>query len=190
VIFSLGSWSAPFLRPYGIRLNIYPAKGYSVTIPTEGANRAPVTSLTDDEFKLVYSNFGDRLRVAGTAELSGYSRALNRTRCQAILDNVKKLFPRAGRFEAATFWSGLRPRRRRTCLTWAARAIAICGSTRATGLRFSHCGDDRRWRGAGGGVIRRPARPREGADPAVTVHAERSSWIPACGGNERRCGRV
>jgi D-amino-acid dehydrogenase len=109
VIVSLGSWSAPFLRPYGIRLNIYPAKGYSVTIPTEGANRAPVTSLTDDEFKLVYSNFGDRLRVAGTAELSGYSRALNRTRCQAILDNVKKLFPRAGRFEAATFWSGLRP---------------------------------------------------------------------------------
>src|SRR5690242_11801521 len=109
VIVSLGSWSAPFLRPYGVRLNIYPAKGYSVTIPTEGANRAPVTSLTDDEFKLVYSNLGDRLRVAGTAELSGYSRALNRTRCQAILDNVKKLFPRAGRFEAASFWSGLRP---------------------------------------------------------------------------------
>ena len=109
VIVSLGSWSAPFLRPYGVRLNIYPAKGYSVTIPTEGANRAPVTSLTDDEFKLVYSNLSDRLRVAGTAELSGYSRALNHTRCQAILDNVRKLFPRAGRFDAATFWSGLRP---------------------------------------------------------------------------------
>jgi D-amino-acid dehydrogenase len=109
VIVSLGSWSAPFLRPYGVRLNIYPAKGYSVTIPTEGANGAPVTSLTDDELKLVYSNLGDRLRVAGTAELSGYSRNLNRARCQAILDNVKKLFPRAGRFDLATFWSGLRP---------------------------------------------------------------------------------
>jgi D-amino-acid dehydrogenase len=109
VIVSLGCWSAPFLRPYGVQLNIYPAKGYSVTIPTNGANTAPVTSLTDDEFKLVYSNYGGRLRVAGTAELSGYSRNLNHTRCQAIVDNVKKLFPRAGRFEGATFWSGLRP---------------------------------------------------------------------------------
>ncbi len=57
----------------------------------------------------MYSNLGDRLRVAGTAELSGYSRDLNRKRCQAIIDNVKNLFPRAGKFEHATFWSGLRP---------------------------------------------------------------------------------
>lgn len=109
VIVSMGSWSAPFLRPYGVRLAIYPAKGYSVTIPTNGANVAPVTSLTDDEYKLVYSNLGDRLRVAGTAELSGYSRDLNHARCQAIVRNVKSLFPRAGNFERATFWSGLRP---------------------------------------------------------------------------------
>lgn len=109
VVVSMGSWSAPFLRNYGVNLTIYPAKGYSVTIPTDGSNMAPVTSLTDDEYKLVYSNYGSRLRVAGTAELSGYTRDLNRTRCQAIVDNVKKLFPRAGNFDAATFWSGLRP---------------------------------------------------------------------------------
>jgi glycine/D-amino acid oxidase-like deaminating enzyme len=64
------------------RLNIYPAKGYSVTIPLEGANRAPTTSLTDDQYKLVYSNLGDRLRVAGTAELSGYTCNLNADRCK------------------------------------------------------------------------------------------------------------
>lgn len=109
VIVSMGSWSAPFLRRYGVNLAIYPAKGYSVTIPTGGSNVAPVVSLTDDEHKLVYSNLGDRLRVAGTAELSGYSRALNHGRCQAILRNVKDLFPRAGQFERATFWAGLRP---------------------------------------------------------------------------------
>ncbi|MGE3987933.1 D-amino acid dehydrogenase [Pseudorhodoplanes sp.] len=109
IVASLGCWSAPLLRPYGVRLNIYPAKGYSVTIPTHGSNTAPVTSLTDDEFKLVYSNLGDRLRIAGTAELSGYSRNLDETRCQAILRNVRNLFPRAGNFERATFWSGLRP---------------------------------------------------------------------------------
>ena len=109
IVVSLGCWSAPFLRPYGVRLNIYPAKGYSVTIPTNGSNVAPVTSLTDDEHKLVYSNLGGRLRVAGTAELSGYTHDLNRTRCDAILRSVKGLFPRAGNFERATFWTGLRP---------------------------------------------------------------------------------
>ncbi len=109
IVMSLGCWSAPLLRPYGVRLNIYPAKGYSVTIPIEQSNAAPVTSLTDDEHKLVYSNFGDRLRVAGTAELSGYTRNLDEGRCRAILHNVQNLFPRAGDFSRATFWSGLRP---------------------------------------------------------------------------------
>ncbi len=109
IVVSLGSWSAPFLRRYGVRLNIYPAKGYSVTIPIAGSNTAPVTSLTDDEYKLVYSNLGDRLRIAGTAELSGYSRHLDHRRCMAILKNVRNLFPRAGDFEWPSFWTGLRP---------------------------------------------------------------------------------
>jgi D-amino-acid dehydrogenase len=109
IVVCLGSYSAPFLRPYGVPLAIYPAKGYSVTIPTEGSNAAPVTSLTDDENKLVYSNLGGRLRVAGTAELSGYARNLNLRRCRAILDNARSLFPRAGNFAKATFWTGLRP---------------------------------------------------------------------------------
>lgn len=109
IVVSLGSYSADFVRPLGIRLNIYPAKGYSVTIPIGRSNRAPTRSLTDDQYKLVYSNLGDRLRVAGTAELSGYGRQLNYRRCEAILRNVQALFPSAGDFGAAQFWSGLRP---------------------------------------------------------------------------------
>jgi D-amino-acid dehydrogenase len=109
VVVSLGSYSPKFLRPYGISLRIYPAKGYSVTVPIEGSNGAPVTSLTDDQYKLVYSNLGSRLRVAGTAELSGYSLSLNHRRCRAILENARKLFPRAGNFAKAQFWTGLRP---------------------------------------------------------------------------------
>lgn len=109
VILSLGSYSAPFLRTYGVNLAIYPAKGYSVTIPIEPGSTTPVTSLTDDQYKLVYSNLGDRLRIAGTAELSGYSRALNRGRCEAIVRNVKGLFPKAGDFSNVQFWTGLRP---------------------------------------------------------------------------------
>ena len=109
IVVSLGSYSAPFLRPHGVSLAIYPAKGYSATIPFNGANHAPVVSLTDDQFKLVYSNLGDRLRIAGTAELAGYDLSLNYPRCEAILRNAKALFPRAGKFETATFWAGLRP---------------------------------------------------------------------------------
>jgi len=109
IVVCLGSYSAPFLQPYGIRLNIYPAKGYSVTIPLGAASRAPTTSLTDDQYKLVYSNLGDRLRIAGTAELSGYSCNLNVERCNAILNNVQALFPEAGDFTRPSFWTGLRP---------------------------------------------------------------------------------
>jgi D-amino-acid dehydrogenase len=108
-VVALASWSPLLLRPLGIRLNIYPAKGYSVTIPTAGANAAPQVSLTDDEYKLVYSRLGDRLRVAGTAELAGFDRDLNPVRVRAILDNVRALFPGAGDFDAATAWTGLRP---------------------------------------------------------------------------------
>lgn len=58
---------------------------------------------------MVYSNLGDRLRVAGTAELSGYSLSLNHDRCRAILRNVRGLFGQAGDFDNAQFWTGLRP---------------------------------------------------------------------------------
>ena len=70
-------------------------------------------SLTDDEFKLVVSRYtdeaGDRLRIAGTAELNGYDRDLNRVRCEAIVKRVEQLFPGAGDSEQAQFWTGLRP---------------------------------------------------------------------------------
>ena len=109
IVVSLGSYSAPFLRRYGTWLNIYPTKGYSVTIPLDGSNTAPVASLTDDQYKLVYSNLGDRLRVAGTAELSGYTKWLDLRRCRAILNNARGLFPGAGDFDDAQYWTGLRP---------------------------------------------------------------------------------
>lgn len=109
IVVCMGSYSATFLRRYGVSLRIYPAKGYSVTIPIRETDCAPVVSLTDDEHKLVYSNLGGRLRVAGTAELSGYDLRLNHRRCRAIVENVRKTFPRAGDFAAAQFWTGLRP---------------------------------------------------------------------------------
>jgi len=105
----LGSYSPLFTRPLGIRLNIYPAKGYSVTLPVADAARAYYVSMTDDEYKLVFSRLGDRLRIAGTAELNGYSTELNEVRCRAILRRVLGLFPGASDPARAQFWTGLRP---------------------------------------------------------------------------------
>jgi len=105
----LGAYSPLFTRPLGIDLMIYPAKGYSVTLPVADRARAYSVSLTDDEYKLVFSRLGERLRIAGTAELNGYDTELNEVRCRAILRRTLQLFPGAGNAESAQFWTGLRP---------------------------------------------------------------------------------
>lgn len=108
-VVALGSWSPLIVAPLGMALPIYPAKGYSVTMPVKDESKANQVSLTDDEFKLVYSRLGNRLRIAGTAELNGYDRDLNRVRCEAIVRRVEDVFPGAGDGAQAQFWTGLRP---------------------------------------------------------------------------------
>ncbi len=112
-VLAMGSFSPLLTAPLGVRLPIYPAKGYSVTLPVTDAAKAYQVSLTDDEFKLVFSRYtserGDRLRIAGTAELNGYDRDLNATRCEAIVRRVEQLFPGAADIRQAQFWTGLRP---------------------------------------------------------------------------------
>jgi len=112
-VLAAGSFSALLAQPVGVRLPIYPAKGYSVTLPVKDASRAYQTSLTDDQYKLVFSRYtsedGDRMRIAGTAELNGYDRDLNQVRCEAIVRRVEELFPGAGDTSQARFWTGLRP---------------------------------------------------------------------------------
>ena len=108
-VLALGSLSPLLARQLGMRLPVYPAKGYSVTMPVKDESMAHQVSLTDDEYKLVFSRLGDRLRIAGTAELNGYDRDLNRVRCEAIVRRVEQLFPGAGDTAQAQFWTGLRP---------------------------------------------------------------------------------
>ncbi len=118
-VLAMGSLSPVYAAPLGIRLPIYPAKGYSVTMPVKDASMAHQVSLTDDEYKLVFSRLTgpgsdgsaqrDVLRIAGTAELNGYDRDLNRVRCEAIVRRVEQLFPGAGDTTQASFWTGLRP---------------------------------------------------------------------------------
>lgn len=108
-VLALGSYSPQLVKPLGLDLLIYPAKGYSATFPIIQADKAPNVSLTDDEFKLVFSRLGDRLRVAGTAELNGYSTELNEVRCKAITRRVMLLFPDVVDIDRVHYWTGLRP---------------------------------------------------------------------------------
>ena len=105
----MGSYSSLLLRGLGLPLDVYPAKGYSATIPVREGDCAPSVALTDDGCKLVFSRLGDRLRVAGTAEMNGYNLDLNPVRCQALIQRTREIFPHAGDFSAAEFWTGLRP---------------------------------------------------------------------------------
>ena len=108
-VIALGSYSPLVARDLGLALPVYPAKGYSASVPIADPARAPRVSLTDDEAKIVFSRLGDRMRIAGTAELSGYSTELNAVRCEALIRRAREIFPGAGDYERATFWTGLRP---------------------------------------------------------------------------------
>lgn len=108
-VLCMGSYSAAFARQLGISLRIYPAKGYSVTLPVIDPAHSYNVSLTDDEYKLVFSRLGDRLRIAGTAELNGYDTALNLVRCEAIVRRTRELFPQMTDGQGARYWTGLRP---------------------------------------------------------------------------------
>jgi D-amino-acid dehydrogenase len=108
-VVAMGSFSPQILRPLGVHCPIYPTKGYSASFPILNADAAPSVSLTDSSHKVVYTRLGDTLRMAGTAELSGYSRDLNPTRCQAMLLQARELFPDALDYDHVQYWSGLRP---------------------------------------------------------------------------------
>jgi len=108
-VLCLGSYGAALVAPLGERLPIYPVKGYSVTVPVVDPARAPSVSLTDESRRIVCSRLGDRLRVAGTAELTGFDTRPNEERCRMILDWLAARFPGATDPARASLWAGLRP---------------------------------------------------------------------------------
>lgn len=108
-VVALGSYSPLLLKPLRMCLPVYPAKGYSATLQLQEGVLAPTVSLTDDEYKLVFSRLGNRLRVAGTAEFNGYNLDLNPVRCQILTQRTQQLFPNLAFAGEPEFWTGLRP---------------------------------------------------------------------------------
>ncbi len=106
---ALGSYSTLTLNKIGVNIPVYPAKGYSATLSTKGFTGAPSVSLTDDAYKIVFSRVGERMRIAGTAELAGYNTELNMVRCEALVKRARELFPGAADYDNPKYWTGLRP---------------------------------------------------------------------------------
>jgi D-amino-acid dehydrogenase len=108
-VVALGSWSSQLVGPLGISLPVYPVKGYSITVPIRDATGAPESTVMDESYKVAITRLGDRIRVGGTAEISGYSTKLYAARRATLDHSLTDLFPRGGDLAKATFWSGLRP---------------------------------------------------------------------------------
>jgi D-amino-acid dehydrogenase len=108
-VVALGSFTPALLAPLGLRVPVYPVKGYSLTLPVKDEAGAPVSTVMDETYKVAITRLGGRIRVGGTAELAGFSTALRKPRRETLEHSVTDLFPRGGDVAEASFWTGLRP---------------------------------------------------------------------------------
>jgi D-amino-acid dehydrogenase len=116
-VLALGAQSPWLARPLGIRLPVYPLKGYSLTLPVPANATSPRISITDFKRKVVYAPLthanGEALRVAGMADIAGYSTRPDPVRVAQLVAEARAAFPRATDFaaplDAMQPWTGLRP---------------------------------------------------------------------------------
>lgn len=93
----------------GIRLPIYPVKGYSVTVPIRDGDLAPALGGVDEDKLVAYSRLGSRLRIAATGEFAGFDSSHRPEDFDALLRTARELFPHGGDYAQAEYWAGLRP---------------------------------------------------------------------------------
>ncbi|MGZ5195314.1 MAG: D-amino acid dehydrogenase [Ramlibacter sp.] len=108
-VMALGAASAPLARQVGVRLPLYPLKGYSITVPIERASGAPRVNITDSARKVVFARIGDRLRIAGMAELVGDDASIPVARIESLKESLRSLFPGCGDPRELQSWTGMRP---------------------------------------------------------------------------------
>lgn len=109
VVVAMGSFSPLLLRRYGVKLDVFPVKGYSLTVPIDRAEEAPVIGGLDEDNLLAFSVLGDRLRLTATAEFVGYDRSHSASDFRYMTKAAKDLFPTIGDYSKAEQWAGLRP---------------------------------------------------------------------------------
>ncbi len=108
-VVALGSYSPQLLAPLGMRLPVYPLKGYSLTLPITDPAMAPTSTILDESYKVAVTRFQDRIRVGGMAEVAGFDLSLDPRRRATLEKVVGDLYPHGGDLSRAEFWTGLRP---------------------------------------------------------------------------------
>jgi D-amino-acid dehydrogenase len=108
-VLALGNGARELARPLGIRLPIYPLKGYSLTLPIAKDRAAPRISVTDSARKVVYARLGNSLRVAGMADIVGPDKRFDERRLDLLVRQAREAFPEAARWDVLNPWVGLRP---------------------------------------------------------------------------------
>lgn len=108
-VLALGSYSTSLLKSVGIGIPVYPVKGFSITVPISDPEMAPESTIMDETHKVAVTRLGDRIRVGGTAQLSGFDLKLDAGRRKTLEFVVGDLFPKGGDVSQAEFWTGLRP---------------------------------------------------------------------------------
>lgn len=108
-VVALGCATPTLLKSHGMRIPIYPIKGYSLTLPVRDGRAAPVSTVMDETYKTAITRLGDRIRVGGTAEVAGFDMTLRPMRRRALEHSFGQLFPGGGDVSEASFWCGLRP---------------------------------------------------------------------------------
>ena len=109
VVVCLGAWSKQLLDPLGIRTNIYPMRGYSVTLPVKETSSS--VSISDTAYKIVFSRLGDKMRIAGFADFVGFHTEMDSARSQKLLDTARTIAPAIADYavDSTGEWGGFRP---------------------------------------------------------------------------------
>jgi D-amino-acid dehydrogenase len=109
VVLALGSFTPQLLAPLGIRLPVYPLKGYSLTVPITDPTMAPTSTVLDETYKVAVTRFDRRIRIGGTAEVGGFDLSRPQRRRATLEKVLADLYPRGGDAREGEFWAGLRP---------------------------------------------------------------------------------
>jgi len=109
VVVCMGAWSKHLLDPLGIKTNIYPMRGYSVTLPANETSSS--VSITEPGKKIVFSRLGEQMRIAGFADFVGYRTGADHERAQTLLDTARSIAPAIANYDVSSTgeWGGFRP---------------------------------------------------------------------------------
>lgn len=108
-VLATGVWSPQLVRSLGMKLPIYPVKGYSLTFPIGEGHIAPIVGAVDEDSLIAYSRFGNRLRVTATAEVAGYDASHKPSDFEVMARKIKSLLPNSADYARPSYWAGLRP---------------------------------------------------------------------------------